>query len=186
VEAGRQFVDSYLNVMARAEGTLARGWMREEKKDIWDPDIKGHAWVIEGYLDAYQLTHDTRYLELAQQLAAKVIACQGGDGGWTYLFHPPGANDPIDDKGTAIWAYLLYDLHRSTHAPEHLAAARRALGGCRRHQWRGDDPNLDGGILHPNHMADVRPRPKTVLYTTTFFGLALLEELKLQKTDAAP
>lgn len=184
VEAGRRFVDSYLKVMARSEGTLARGWMHEEKKDIWDADVKGHAWVMEGYLDAYQLTHDERYLGLAKQLAAKTIACQGNDGAWTYLFHRPGADDPIDDKGTAIWAYLLYDLHRRTQSPEHLAAARRALGWCLRHQWRGDDPNLDGGILHPNNMAYVRRRPMTVLYTTTFFGLALLEELRLEQPGA--
>jgi hypothetical protein len=50
-----------------------------------------------------------------------------------------------------------------------------------RHQYRGEDPNLDGGLFHENNMAYVRRRPMTILYGTTFFGLALLEELALPK-----
>lgn len=177
--AGRRFLDSHLRHMGRPGGLLARAWLRDEDKEIWDPDIKGHAWVIEGYLDAYQLSGDTKYLELADQLAERVRACQASDGSWTYLFKQPADGDPIDDKGTAIWAYLFYELHRRTQNPEHLAAARRALGWCLRQQYRGDDPNLDGAIFHPNSMAYVRRRPMTILYTTTFFGQALLEELAL-------
>ncbi len=177
--AGKRFLDSHLEHMGRESGLLMRAWMREEDKEIWDPDIKGHAWVIEGYLDAYRLSGDTRYLTLADQLAQKVIACQAEHGGWTYLFKKPQDEDPIDDKGTAIWAYLFYDLYKSTKNPAHLAAGRRALGWCLRHQYRGADPNLDGGIFNENSMAYVRRRPMTILYSTTFFGLALLEELAL-------
>lgn len=177
--AGKRFLDSHLEHMGRESGLLMRAWMREEDKEIWDPDIKGHAWVIEGYLDAYRMSGDTRYLTLADELAQKVIECQAEHGGWTYLFKKPEANDPIDDKGTAIWAYLFYDLHKSTKNPAHLAAARRALGWCLRHQYRGEDPNLDGAIFNENSMAYVRRRPLTILYSTTFFGLALVEELAL-------
>lgn len=179
--AGKRFLDSHLEHMGRESGLLMRAWMREEDKEIWDPDIKGHAWVIEGYLDAYRLSGDARYLALADELAQKVIECQAADGGWTYLFKKPEAGDPIDDKGTAIWAYLFYDLYKSTKNPAHLAAARRALGWCLRHQYRGEDPNLDGAIFHENSMAYVRRRPMSILYSTTFFGHALLEELALAK-----
>jgi hypothetical protein len=179
--AGRRFLDSHLKHMGREGGLLARAWMREEDKEIWDPDIKGHAWVIEGYLDAHRLSGDTDYLRLANELAERVIACQADDGSWTYLFNKPKPGDAIDDKGTAIWAYLFYDLYKSTKNPAHLAAGRRALGWCLRHQYRGDDPNLDGAILHANSMAYVRRRPMTILYTTTFFGHALLEELALAR-----
>lgn len=177
--AGREFLESHLRHMGRESGLLARAWLRDESKDIWDPDIKGHAWVIEGYLDGYRLSGDEKYLALARELAAKVISCQSPDGSWTYLFKRAEPTDPIDDKGTAIWAYLFYDLHRLTRDPAHLAAARRALGWCLRQQYRGDDPNLDGAIYHPCNMAYVRRRAMTVLYTTTFFGHALLEELAL-------
>jgi hypothetical protein len=179
--AGRRFLDSHLEHMGRENGLLARAWMREEDKEIWDPDIKGHAWVIEGYLDAHRLSGDVKYLELARQLAQRVIDCQSPDGSWTYLFKQAGPEDAADDKGTAIWAYLFYDLYKSTRDPEHLAAGRRALGWCLRQQYRGDDPNLDGAIFHSNAMAYVRRRPLTILYTTTFFGLALLEELALSE-----
>ncbi len=180
--AGREFLESHLRHMGRESGLLARAWLRDENKDIWDPDIKGHAWVIEGYLDGYRLSGDEKYLALARELAAKVISCQSPDGSWTYLFKRAEPTDPVDDKGTAIWAYLFYDLHRLTHDPAHLAAGRRALGWCLRQQYRGEDPNLDGAIYHPCSMAYVRRRAMTVLYTTTFFGHALLEELALDKT----
>lgn len=178
--AGRRFLDSHLEHMGREGGLLMRGWMREEDKEIWDPDIKGHAWVIEGYLDAHRLSGDEKYLELARQLADRVMRCQSAGGSWTYLFKRAGPEDPADDKGTAIWAYLFYDLFKSTKDPEHLAAGRRALGWCLRHQYRGEDPHLDGALFHQNNMAYVRRRPITILYSTTFFGLALLEELALE------
>jgi uncharacterized protein YyaL (SSP411 family) len=177
--AGVRFLDSHLEHMGRDDGKLARAWLREENRDIWDPDIKGHAWVMEGYLDGYRLSGDRKYLATAGELARAVMECQADDGSWTYLFHRPAAGDPIDDKGTAIWAYLFYDLHRITNDPVHLAAARRALGWCLRQQYRGEDPNLDGAIHHACSMAYVKRRQMTVLYTTTFFGLALLEELAL-------
>lgn len=177
--AGRRFLDSHLDHMGRPSGMLARAWLREEDKGIWDADIKGHAWVIEGYLDAHRLSGDRKYLELARQLAERVMAYQGDDGGWTYLFKRPGPEDMIDDKGTAIWAYLFYDLYKTTWDLKYLTAGRQALGWCLRHQWRGNDAQFDGAIVNPNGMAYVRRRPMTILYTTTFFGLALLEELGL-------
>jgi hypothetical protein len=177
--AGRTFLDSHLKHMGRESGLLERAWMREENKPIWDPDIKGHAWVIEGYLDTFRLSGERKYLDLARALADRVIACQADDGGWTYLFKTPAAGDFIDDKGTAIWAYLFYDLYKVSRSPGDLAAARRALGWCLRHQYRGGNPHLDGALLHTNSMAYVRRRPMTILYSTTFFGLAMLEELSL-------
>jgi hypothetical protein len=177
--AGKRFLDSHLARMSRGSGLLERAWMREENRAIWDPDIKGHAWVVEGYLDAHQLSGDAKCLELARALTARVLDCQGEDGAWTYLFRKPAGDDPRDDKGTAIWAYMLYQVHRVTNDPAHRAAARRAVGWCLQHQYRGDDPHLEGGLLHVNAMAYVRRRPMTILYSTTFFGLALLEELAL-------
>lgn len=177
--AGKRFLDSHREHMGRESGLLMRAWMRDENKEIWDPDIKGHAWVMEGYLDAYRLSGERRYLELAGQLADKVMACQSPDGSWTYLFKLAEPGDPIDDKGTAIWAYLFYDLYRISKNSAHLAAGRRALGWCLRAQYRGADEHLDGAIFHPNSMAYVRRRPMTILYSTTFFGLALLEERAL-------
>jgi hypothetical protein len=153
--------------------------MREEDRPIWGPDIKGHAWVIEGYIDAYRYSRDEKYLELARALAERVMACQREDGAWTYGFKQPELADPIDDKGIAIWAYLFHELHRVTKDPRHLAAGRLALGWCLRHQYRGEDPHLDGAVVNTNSMAYVRRRPMTILYTNTFFALALLEELQL-------
>lgn len=176
--AGQRFLDSHLEHMARGGGLLERAWLREEDRAIWDPDIKGHAWVVEGYLDAYHLSGDEKYLELARTLAAKVMASQREDGSWSYLFTPPNLEEPADDKGTSIWAYFFYVLHETTRDPAHLAAARHALDWCLQNQYRGDDPRLDGALLTDNGMSYVQKRPLTILYSTTFFGLGLLEELK--------
>lgn len=182
-DGGRRFLDSHLEHMGRESGLLERAWMREEDRAIWDPDIKGHAWVIEGYLDAHRLSGDIKYLELARMLAERVMDCQHEDGSWAILFKKPGPDDPRDDKGTAIWAYMFYLTYRETGDERHLAAARRAAGWCLRHQYRGEDPHLDGGILNTNSMAYVQRRAMTILYSTTFFGLALLEELKLAREN---
>lgn len=181
VELGRRYIESHLKHMGRSGGLLTRAWLRDEDKEIWDPDIKGHAWVMEGYLDAHRLSGDAKYLKLARSLAAKVMSCQAKDGSWTFLFKQPEPGDAIDDKGTAIWAYLFYELYKSTHETADLAAARQALAWCWRHQYRGEDADLDGAVVNVNSMAYVRRRPITVLYTTTFFGLALLEEMELSR-----
>jgi hypothetical protein len=180
-EAGRRFLESHLKHMGRKDGLLERAWMRDEDRAFWDPDIKGHAWVVEGYLDAHGLSGDRHYLELARQLTARVLACQAEDGSWAFLFEKPRAGEPRDDKGTAIWAYMLYQLYKKTGDAEHLAAARRAVGWCLRHQYRGEHAELDGGLLNTNSMAYVRRRPLTILYSTTFLGLALHEELSLAR-----
>lgn len=180
--AGRRFLDSHLVEMAREDGILERAWLREEDRAIWDPDIKGHAWVVEGYLDAHALSGEAKYLELARNLTARVLENQAEDGAWAFLFKKPAAGEPRDDKGTAIWAYMLYQLYKKTGDAGHLAAARRAAGWCLRQQYRGEHAELDGAILNTNSMAYVRRRPLTILYSTTFLGLALLEELRLSSS----
>ena len=50
---------------------------------------------------------------------------------------------------------------------------------CRLARVLGEDPHFDGAVVNTNSMAYVRRRPMTILYTNTFFALALLEELKL-------
>ena len=178
--AGKRFLDSHLVEMSREDGLLERAWLREEDRALWDPDIKGHAWVVEGYLAGYALSGEQRYLALAMALAERILAVQSASGAWAYLFEAAAENGPFDDKGTAIWAYYLYRLYGHTNDERHLDGARKALSWCLQRQYRGPHPRLDGGLLHENTMAYVRRRPLTILYSTTFFGLALLEELRLR------
>jgi hypothetical protein len=153
--------------------------VRDEDRGRGELEVKGHAWVFEGYLDAYLLTRDPKYLTLVRTLADRVVACQHPDGHWTMDFRVPRPGDRVDDRAAAIWAYLLYAAHRETRDPSHLAAARRALGWCLRHQYAGEDPALRGAIPNLAQMTYVTRRPITILYTTTFCGLAALEELSL-------
>jgi hypothetical protein len=119
-------------------------------------------------------------LKRAVVVADRVAACQRPDGGWAGgLFKPPVMSEAVDDKCTAIWAYFFYDLYRETKNPRDLAVARAATGWCLRHQDWGNDPHTRGAMVTENSMAYVRRRPMVNTYSTVFFGLALLEELKL-------
>ena len=180
IEIGRHYIDSILRHMGRESGLLFRVWLRDEDRALSeDPDIKGHAWVMEGYLEAYRLVGDAKYLELARELAQRVMACQADDGAWTVQFRRPVAGDQIDDRGTALWAYYFYKVYRITGKAEFLEAARRALGWCLLHQVRSNDSHLDGALVNTRSMGYIQRRPMTILDTNTFFALALLEELKL-------
>ena len=183
---GRRLLDSMLAHMTRDEACVQRAWLREEDKPLWAPDIKGHGWVMMGYLDAHALGGDSRHLALARALGDRVRGCQADSGAWTYAFRCPREDDVLDDKATAIWAYLFYALYAITRDGRDLEAARRALAWCWRHQYRGDHPMLDGAIVNTNAMIYIHRRPMAILYSTTFFGLALLEELKLGTTGRGP
>lgn len=184
-ETGGRFMDSLREHMRRDGCFLQRGWLRDEDRGFWDPDVKGHLWVLEGYVDAWQLTGRNRYRDLALALADRIAAAQGADGSWGHLFVVPDDATPRDERAIAIGAWLFYRLHALTGDARHLATARRALTWCLDHQYLGADPDLYGAIPRDAGMAYLGPRRLTVLYATTFFGLALLEELKLPPPSAA-
>lgn len=174
---GVRFIESHLEHMSQPKGFLDRGWDRATGNAFWDADVKGHLWVLLGYLDAYRLNGDKRYLELARALGNEIAAAQGDDGAWTDAFHPPADGDRINDRAIAMGAWMFYELYRLGGDDAHLATARRALTWCLRHQDFGDNPDLFGAIPNETPMAHLAPRQMTILYTTQFFGLALLAEL---------
>jgi hypothetical protein len=88
----------------------------------------------------------------------------------------------FDDKGTPLWCYLFYRLYSATGDPKHLDAARKALTWCIQNQYIGPDPDAHGGVVGVNPQSAVSFRPwfrVSCAYTSGFFGLAVLEELKL-------
>ncbi|WED64215.1 hypothetical protein PXH66_17905 [Synoicihabitans lomoniglobus] len=185
IDRGTRFLDSHLTHMGQPDGLLARGWLRDEDRDFWDADIKGHLWVLHGYLSGYELTTDHRYLTLARQLAAKIATAQAEDGAWTHAFHVPKAEDSIDERAVAIGAWLFYEMHRLTGDAAPLRTARRALTWCLRHQDLSANPDLHGALPNITNMGHLNRRRMTILYSTVFFGHALLAELALPELTAA-
>ena len=84
----------------------------------------------------------------------------------------------IGEEGTARWSLLLYVTHTAAHDKQYLAPARRALGWCLDNQYAGPDPQARGSLPGSN---------PSCAYASGFFGLTVLEELKLvQNTSRAP
>lgn len=143
---------------------------------------RGQGWAMEGLIASYTMTQDDAYKEKAIRLAEHLMAGQHPDGCWEYAFDQPVSDVGIAEKGTALWCHLFYRLYHITGNPEHLATARRALNWCLENQYTGPDEDGFGGLPGANFQSGVTYRPWFPLacsYSTAFFGLAVIEELKL-------
>jgi hypothetical protein len=180
-EIGTLFMDRHLDAMLADGPMWHRIRMREDGKKLGEPDVKGHAWIMDAYLSAYGLTGDQRYLSLAVDLAKRTIASQAPNGSWTIGYHTPGPNDLEDDKANAIWAYQLYRLHRLTNNQQHLESAQQALTWCNRHLETRPGEQGYGSMVNPKPMAHIKKRDMAILYSTTYHGLALIEQMRLDR-----
>lgn len=181
-EAGKLFIDRHLDIFLYDGPMWRRIYMRDERRRFGNPDVKGHGWIIDAYLSAYGLTGEQRYLDLGVDLADRTLECQHEDGSWTIGYHVPEDNESRDDKAGGIWAYQMRRLHALTGDPRYLESSRRAMSWCAR-QLTVDPRRQDyGSMVNAKPMAHITNREMAVLYSTTFYGLALLEELKDNRT----
>ena len=142
---------------------------------------RGVGWAMEGLIAVYELTGDPDYLQKAERMAKHLIDNQLPDGSWSYDFKSQNENE-ISEKGTALWSLLFYKLYNFTKDPEHLKVARHALTWCLDNQYDGPDIHAHGGVVGMSRQSGVVYRkwfPLTCSYTSGFFGLAILEEMKL-------
>jgi rhamnogalacturonyl hydrolase YesR len=183
---GRRYMEQHLKVFARPDGL----WERRIYLDGRPPGptvrmTRGLGWPMEGLLAAHRLLPESgEYLERARRMAEHLIKAQKPQGLWVHRFDQPVEEWGIGTKGTALWSWLLYELHRHTGDPRHLAAARRALAWLLDEQYFGEDQLAHGGhiTVSPHSAVGYRPWYRvTCTYGAAFYGLALLEELKLQQ-----
>jgi rhamnogalacturonyl hydrolase YesR len=186
-ELGRRYMDQHRRALERPDGLWDRVHFFDGRANR--PTLymtRGLGWPMEGLLAAHRLLPEGGlYLDLAEKMSAPILAAQHPEGWWAHRFDQPAEVWGVGTKGTALWSWLLYQLHRQTGDPRHLAAARRALGWLLDHQEFGDDPRARGGLVSVSPHSAVGPRPwfrVSSTYGTAFFGLALLEELRLQQT----
>jgi len=184
-ELGRRYMDQHLAALGREDGL----WDREHYLDGRPnkPTIRmtrGLGWPMEGLLAAHRLMPDEgEYLELAVRMADHLLRAQQPEGYWLHRYEGPAEKWGIGMKGTALWCWLFYELHRHTGNPEHLAAARRALNWLLEEQYFGEDPHAYGGHLavSPHSAVGYRPWFRVACsYGSAYFGMAVLEELRLQ------
>ena len=111
---------------------------------------------------------------------------QKPDGHWNFITDEPVEKVGISEKGTALWSYLLYQLYAASGEKKYVVMARKSLTWCMKNQYQGPDRQAYGGIIgktiHSAVGAAFRPWfPITCAYTSAFFSLAIMEELKLTK-----
>jgi uncharacterized protein YyaL (SSP411 family) len=182
-DLGRRFIKQHLDAFQRDDGlwdstfTLATG-----KIGKGGHHTRGMGWAMEGLLASHRMDPEGPYLELAERMAAQLLTGQRPEGYWTFYFNRPKEEVGTTQKGTAIWSYLLYRLHAHTGREEYLSAARKALLWCLDQQYFGEDAEAWGSIPDSNPQSGVGYRKwfnMSCLYTSGFFGLALVEELRL-------
>lgn len=157
-----------INAVGKGVGGLLRGGIQAL--------VRGLAWAMEGLLVAARLLPESGYLKQAQKLA------QHETGYWSFLFDKPVEEVGISEKGTAAWSLLFYRLYHATGEEQYLTTARKALGWLIDNQYLGRDPDAYGSVVGCSPHSGVVYRPwfnLSCTYTSGFFGLAALEELKL-------
>lgn len=181
-EIGDEYMKMLLNKFETPEGIWNRRFMIEQNTAIPPAyHTRGVGWAMEGLLAVYELTGDEEYLAKAVKISAHLIDNQLDNGSWSYNFR---MQDPaeISEKGTALWSLLFYKLFGHTNDQVHLEAARNSLIWCLDNQYDGSDIHARGGIIGISRQSGVIYRkwfPLACTYTSGFFGLAVLEELKL-------
>ena len=184
-ELGRKYIDSHICKFRRPDGLWERSYNRQT--DTLEPSIfmtRGLGWAMEGLLSSWSLTEDTEYLEQAKQMAEYILETQKPDGSWNFMLDRTEEEAGVDDKGTPLWSLLLYRLYEACRIPRYLEGARRALNWCLENQIQEGDRECVGGLAGANPQAAVVYRPwfkLSCLYTSGFFALALLEELRIGK-----
>lgn len=205
-EVGRKYITGLLEYLERPDGLWDRTWHRNDPlyaDNGWpvgapkgtpvlietSKSTRGLGWAMIGLLASHGLMpEDDVYLNKAIKLSDHLAEAQAEDGHWDFLFDGGGYEGEISVKGTALWCMLFYQLYQYTENPEHLDAARKALLWCINNQYTGpEDSPAFGGIMGNNRESGVvyrRWSPLITSYTVGWYGLALLEELKLQNDSS--
>ena len=183
LEIGRTYFEAIRNKLQRPDGLWERGWNRTTGVMPAIYVTRGMGWAMEGLIAADRAMPDTGYLDKANTMAEFLMKWQHSDGSFSFNADKPVSEVGIGDKATALWSLLFYRLYNRTHNPRHLLAARKALNWCVKNQYYGSDIQGRGAIVCVSPASAVGYREwfrVSCTYTSAFFGLAALEELKLQ------
>lgn len=188
---GKKYFKNIVNVLNMDNGMWARFYIHnEQKSNGFEHDTKGHGWAMDGLLCAYEMDReDDEYLRMAQKTADFIIENQQPDGFFNNYFAIEDGGG-IGEKSTALWSWLLYRLYslcrNEDNSEKYLIAARRALCYLMRSQQIDGDPMVRGGLIAESQQSGIVYRPffkMACTYASSFFGLAAIEEWKLQKEN---
>ena len=199
---GKEYLDGLINVLENPDGLWYRNWHRNQPDrtdDRWPAGkpvgvpvlmkdgetARGNGWAMIGLLAAHRMMPENgHYLDKAKTLAENMLNLQLEDGSWPFKLYESASEGGVSEKGTPLWSMLFYQLYEVTKDPRHLEAAQRALQWCMKKQYAGEDLLAAGGIVGTTWAAGLVYRnyfPLICSYTMDWFGLALLEQLKLKE-----
>lgn len=186
-ESGKRFMDKHMKAFQREDGLWHRAYDWTTKKHVETMRMtRGIGWAMEGLLAMNRMYPNTIYLEYAEKMAKHLLENQNVDGSWSFIFDKDPKEVSVTEKGTPLWSLLFYQLYEATGKPEYLRSARRALSWCLENQYTGPDPEAVGGLVGSTSHSMVGIReyfPSSCAYTTGFFGMAILEELKVLEKE---
>jgi hypothetical protein len=181
---GERYIDALLSKLERPDGLWNRHWWRSGNRQTGcEYKSRSLGWATMGLLSSHELSPERGYLDKAARLADHFVALQKPEGYWGLVINKPIEETEISVKGTSLWSMLLYQLHAATGEEKYLIAGRKALGWLLAQQYRGDDSDGYGGLISCSAFSGVDYRRWFKLscsYSSSFFGLAVLQELALQ------
>ncbi|MCB1120793.1 MAG: glycoside hydrolase family 88 protein [Verrucomicrobiae bacterium] len=187
---GQRFLKQHIDLFEQPNGGWARRYNRLTGEFTYKTShARGQGWAMEGLLAAYRLMSTAKNLERCRNMADNFVEHQREGGYWTFEYDQPVSEAGISEKGTALWSWLLYQTYNYTKDAKYLDSARKALNWCLENRYAGPDEEARGSIIGTTNQSAVFYRPwfqVSCSYTTAFFGLALLEELKLQEGRDKP
>jgi len=183
-----RYVDPIVEKLARVDGLLQRGWRHRDGHVIPNNGgTKDAGWVVEGLLAAHRVDPSAAYLSRARLIADLICDQQLEDGSWPVFLESDPRDVGVDEKGTAIWAYLLFVLSRITGDHRYHEHAFKALAWLIAHQDRHSSTREGGGGVPGRSVrSGIMYREwfsLSCLYTVSFFALALLEALDLEDSS---
>lgn len=182
-EICKEFMNKHMKVFQREDGLWHRtyDWTTGEHTETARM-TRGLGWAMEGLMAMNRMYPDTIYLDYAERMANNLQEYQNDNGSWAFIFNENFEKVGISEKGTALWSLLFYQLYEATGKSDYLKTARKALTWCLENQYTGPDIEAIGGLVGrtPASMVGIRQDfPASCAYTTGFFGMAILEELKI-------
>jgi hypothetical protein len=154
IGAGRRFGDAALidAGLRNVSWTLAQqrqnGFFDRMGFDASPPFLHTIVYVIEGLLDAFDMTGKDEFIEAALRLAAPLLPSAERGSLPRSRYRPDFT--PVDRElclpGLAQWAAQCFRLVALGHAA-YASAGRAALDALKRHQLRSHNPGLDGGLF---------------------------------------
>lgn len=181
-DIGLTYFDRVREKLERPDGVWNRGWNKNTGMMSAAFISRGMGWAMEGLLASHRMKPEGGYLDRAKILAEHLMGWQHPDGSWSINADKPASVVGTAEKATGLWSLLFYRLYHETKDPRHLQAARRALAWGVANQYFGSDVEARGSVVGSAHDAAVGYRawfPVSCTYTSAFFALAAMEELRL-------